>query len=300
MVVNHLNSLTLGTVQLGLAYGLANRTGLPDDTQARAVLDAAWAGGIRWLDTAHAYGLSEARIGTWIRAKGHCPGIVSKLPPMPEGTTDPGSFTRQATSETLAALGSERIAGYLAHRIDDLMRPEVAGELVSLQGEGRIGAFGASVYSPADAERALTVRGVSMLQLPLNLLDCRATTSGILDRCAEGRIKVFARSVFLQGALLLDPDALPPHLLPAAGALRRLRGFARELGRGIAELAMVAVRDTPGVASLVVGMESVEQVEANIALIQAPPLSADERREAFALVGALPETVINPGRWPKA
>ena len=60
--------LTLGTAQLGPAYGIANREGRLDDASADAVLSAGWDAGMRWFDTARAYGDSEQRIGAWCRA----------------------------------------------------------------------------------------------------------------------------------------------------------------------------------------------------------------------------------------
>lgn len=296
---NYLESLTLGTVQLGLPYGVANQQGLPSSLQARAVLDAAWAGGVRWLDTARVYGESEARIGDWTKATGCAPRIVSKLPPILSSPADIGQFVNLALAESLASLQAKRIEGYLAHRVGDLLLPGTATALLAQIGAGAIGGFGASVYTCAEADQALMVAGLSMIQLPLSLLDSRAITFGVLDRCLERGIRVFARSVFLQGALLLDPVDLPGHLVEARPAIARLRSFADELGRSLAELAVVAVRDTPGVASVVLGMETIEQVQANLKLINAPSLSVEERREAFRLASALPETVIHPGLWPK-
>ena len=55
--------LALGTVQLGIPYGIANQTGMPDDTTALEILRAAHEHGYTWLDTAAGYGQSEAVIG---------------------------------------------------------------------------------------------------------------------------------------------------------------------------------------------------------------------------------------------
>ena len=43
------NRLVLGTAQLGMPYGIANRSGQPDASQARAIVEAAWEAGIRTL-----------------------------------------------------------------------------------------------------------------------------------------------------------------------------------------------------------------------------------------------------------
>ena len=55
--------MILGTVELGMAYGINNTQGKPSLEKSFEVLDAAWRGGIRELDTASAYGDSEEIIG---------------------------------------------------------------------------------------------------------------------------------------------------------------------------------------------------------------------------------------------
>ena len=76
----HPTRLTLGTAQLGLRYGIANRAGRPDDATAAALLDRAWDLGIRSFDTARAYGDAEARLGGWLGDGHHEPMVISKLP----------------------------------------------------------------------------------------------------------------------------------------------------------------------------------------------------------------------------
>ena len=53
--------MILGTVELGLDYGINNSEGKPSKMQAFELLDTAWNGGIRELDTAAAYGDSELK-----------------------------------------------------------------------------------------------------------------------------------------------------------------------------------------------------------------------------------------------
>ena len=75
-----ISALSLGTVQLGLSYGINNADGKPSQETANAILDAALAGGINTLDTAGAYGDSEVVIGNWLKtiAPEKRPFIVTK------------------------------------------------------------------------------------------------------------------------------------------------------------------------------------------------------------------------------
>ena len=55
--------IALGTVQFGLRYGIANRTGQVTPEQAGEILEIARAASIDTLDTAIDYGESELRLG---------------------------------------------------------------------------------------------------------------------------------------------------------------------------------------------------------------------------------------------
>jgi hypothetical protein len=76
----HPQNLVLGTAQWGAAYGIANRTGRPPLEEIAAMLEMARRAGIETLDTARAYGTSEAAIGAL--TEGESPfSVVTKLDP---------------------------------------------------------------------------------------------------------------------------------------------------------------------------------------------------------------------------
>ena len=191
------------------------------------------------------------------------------------------------------------VAGYLTHRADDLQQPGVAEALRSLRAEGKLSAFGVSAYTPAEVDRALCVSGMGMVQVPINAFDDSMVTSGVLTRCLAAGVAVFARSVFLQGLFFLDPDSLPPHLQPARPALKRLRALADQAERSVAALALAAVRDLPGVSSIVIGVDSVEHLKANTRAARLPTLDAGLLKEIKQLGKDLPREVLDPSQWPR-
>src|SRR6185312_3123704 len=65
--------ITLGHARdLGEDYDVAAM-----ERRAHAVLDAAWAAGVRWFDAARSYGRAEAFLGSWLRARAIPPGEVT-------------------------------------------------------------------------------------------------------------------------------------------------------------------------------------------------------------------------------
>lgn len=291
-----LSPLTLGTAQLGMPYGIANAATMPTAAEAGAVFDAAWAGGVRCVDTARAYGEAETRLGEWLRGRAPRPLVITKFPPLDAASPEAAVAALDAhLRASLAALGLESVDGWLAHRAADLSMPEVCERLRALVDEGRIGAFGASAYGPDEVRAALGIRGLSLLQAPVSVFDRRLAQTGLLGACADAGIVVFARSAFLQGAVFLDPAALPAHLAPLEGPLERLREIAAEARSSSAALALGYARAVQGVASVVVGALTPAQLRADLTFA---PLDPGLAAELARVADGLPEAVVDPRNWP--
>ncbi len=203
--------LVLGTVQLGMAYGIANRDGQVSAEEAAAILAQAREGGIRTLDTAIAYGESEQRLGQigvrdW--------QVISKLPPIPAGTSDVRAWVRSSLEGCLMRLGIPRLHGLLLHRSQDLIGPHAAtlgAALEEVKAEGRVSKLGVSIYSPDELEPLYSRFALDLVQAPFNVVDRRLETSGWLARLRSGGTEVHVRSAFLQGFLLMPPAERPAH-----------------------------------------------------------------------------------------
>src|SRR5688500_9398140 len=106
--------LALGTAQLGMAYGVANRRGRLSARDVEAILDAAIALGVRCFDTAPVYGDAEQAIGEWRkrRAPSQEIEISTKLPRLPT-EIDVWRFVRDAIERSRQRLNVEVIDHYL-------------------------------------------------------------------------------------------------------------------------------------------------------------------------------------------
>ena len=288
--------LTLGTVQIGLPYGLRGRP-MDDDESAR-ILDAAATAGIPALDTARDYGESERRIGAWLARSAAPVSIISKCPDL-DGIPDDDVAGAVAGHWTTSArtLGCDRIHGYLAHGPQDILRPSVQLALRGLQDRARIGAFGASVYTTDEALAALAVPGLRLLQVPFSVANAAMQTAGVLDRAAETGVRVQVRSVFLQGSLLMAADALPDHLTPLKPVVACLRRLAADSGRPLVDLLVQAVLGCHGVSSVVLGADTPAEVEAAAAAAASAPLDPTLATALFDAARGLDPAIIDPRLW---
>lgn len=260
------------------------------------MLDRAWDLGIRSFDTAPAYGNAEERLGRWLGADHQGAMVISKLPRLAGDAVRRADTVRRVFDESEAALGPNRLTAYLAHDVDDLADPAVVDTLRALEEEGRIAAFGASVYTPEQAMRALGVEGAGAIQLPLSLFNQRMVESGALAACAAAEVTVFARSVFVQGLIFLDPAALPEHLAAARGVLGEFRTLCAAAKTDPLSLALAVVVARSEIDSVVVGAEKPGQIE-DIAAAAAKTADPDLISRALALTAEAPSDLFDPSTW---
>lgn len=305
--------LTLGTVQLGLNYGIANRQGKPDEEKSRKILEQAEKLGICAFDTAAQYGDSESVLGRYFRENESSSSsvsasaaqerlIVTKFKIHPDTEDSELALERDITSQlesSLTRLGLNKVAIYMVHQIQDLYRyqDKIVRILKRLIRDNLIGLAGASIYTGDDIDTFMRYDCFSATQIPVNIFDQRLIASGHLRRLQAAGLIVFARSVFLQGLFFLDPEQVPANLTAAAPFLRQLQALAEQEQITVAQLAFSFVRDLPEITSLVIGAETPEQVADNVRLSQGPGISDPGRVQAAGHFAQMPELIINPFLW---
>lgn len=304
------SSLTLGTVQLGLPYGVANKSGQPSETEAIRIIQTALQSGVTHLDTAQAYGDSERIIGLALRGRQERPVIVTKLDPLTGIASDAPSHEVIKLAEgliyrSLALLGAEQLDVLMLHRWEHRRAWDEAlwNQLLELKRQGLIGALGVSVTSPEQALDALRDPDVSHIQLPYNLLDWRWKRAGVPDAVKQRPdVVIYARSALLQGILVTDSEAwprlrdIPPQF--AAETAAEIKSLVQQLERlSPIDLALAYVRSQPWIDSVVVGVETLAQLEENIKLFDTPLLSKSQVELVETRFLSTPEFLLDPSNW---
>lgn len=298
--------LMLGTVQFGLSYGVANTKGQPSFQDVCTMLEQAYAGGVNCLDTAPAYGESEAVLGralkeTGLHEKMH---VVSKAMRRVE---------ESQTSAEIAQAAEEEIAHSLEHlQLDALPLCLMHWEgsfhhfdaLVKAKEKGLVRHIGCSITDVTRAREVLRSGQVEAMQIPLNLLDRRLIgnaqeTESFLTEAHQRGVAIFTRSAYLQGLLLMEPEAVPAHLGIVVPTLTALRALADAGQMPIAELVLRYVLSLRGVDCAVVGVDTVEQLQSNIEIFSRGELSDEVIAQIDALVPSLPDEILNPYHWPQ-
>lgn len=288
--------LGLGTVQFGLDYGISNTGGRPTRQEVTSILDAAARAGVSVLDTAPAYGNSENVLGECLVA-GNRFRIVTKTPIFPVGSLDDsyGTALIHAAHESSRKLGGVRLGGLLVHHANHLTAPgghALVRALRALKDEGLIEAMGVSVYDGDEIDRVLEIFTPDLVQLPINALDRRLIASGHLRRLKDLGVEIHARSVFLQGLLLMDPNDIPGHFAPIRPQLAGLHAAWKDAGLTPLAGCLAFAMAQPDLDIALVGVNSVAEMHqiAEAATAQCPFPPIDE---------PVDPVYVNPARWPK-
>lgn len=281
--MGRLSKFTLGTVQLGMNYGMANATGQPSKEQAFDILRCAAEEGITSLDTAVAYGTSEQVIGDYLKETGESFFVTSKFKVGDETPEKDLELKQQMTREHLG-----KVDLYFFHDGQNMIRyaNRLEEPLRRMQEEGFTRYLGASVYEVEEIEAFLQYDWLKGIQVPMNILDDRIVRTGLLEELKKRGVTVFVRSVFLQGLLCMDQA--PERFAFLTPYVEELRDVAKAEQMSLMELSVAYIRDLSGVSSLVLGCETAEQVRQNAKLINVKSISNAGTEAVRAIASRVP------------
>ncbi|NLW48744.1 MAG: hypothetical protein GXY86_15630 [Firmicutes bacterium] len=302
------SELTLGTAQLGMSYGIANRDGKPSDEAALSLINRAISYGLNSIDTARGYGEAELRVGEAL--KGKYSGevrVITKLDPL--GWLEQNQSQRNVTAAVDASvyhscrdLRISQLPVLLLHRWEHryAYQEGVWRRLLELKADGVIQTLGVSAQTPEEVLEAIEEPEIGHLQLPLNILDWRWRKAGVDQALMQRKdLTVHVRSVFLQGILISEASIWPKvqdfNPEKAINEIDNLVSILKREDR--ADLCIAYVRAQPWVDSLVIGMETAEQLEQNIKYFMTNPLTHSEQILVEAKLGEVPVELLNPAHW---
>jgi aryl-alcohol dehydrogenase-like predicted oxidoreductase len=256
-------------INLGHAYDVQGETDVAAlEQRAHAVLDAAYAGGVRYFDAARSYGKAEAFLAGWLSERGLGPEDVTvgskwgytytadwRTDADEHEVKDLSAATfRRQLAETRELLG-RHLRLYQIHSatlesgvLDDA---EVRDELGALRATGVLVGLTTSGARQAETiSRALEVGG----------FDCVQSTWNLLERSAGAALAAAHEA----GWGVIVKEALANGRLTDRGAVPELAAAAADAGASHDAVALSAVLAQPWVDVVLSGAATVGQLQSNL------------------------------------
>ena len=297
------SEIGLGTVELGLEYGIAAEGGLRKPTRAEAahLLNRALDSGINFIDTARAYGDSEETIGWALKSRRREYILSSKVTCGGPGKGGKEALIGHVTSsihQSLWALQTEVIDLMQLHSVSaqEIRRGDLADILQEIQAAGSIRFLGATTYGEEAALAALEDGRYDCIQIAYNVLD-REPEARVLPLAQSRDVAVVARSVLLKGALTHRYRCLPAGLEKLKTAVEETAAIASQGSGTLPEFAYRFVLAHPAVSTALVGTASVDELAAALEYCARGPLSAECQAD-LRRVEIKDRKQLNPGNWP--
>lgn len=281
------HEFTLGTANLGQPYGITNDTQY-NSIEAKNILKSGIELGINSIDTSPDYGNAEEMIGESIACDSGF-SITTKIPKLE-------TYSRKNVMEILEAslerMKLKKIDNLLFHdpyiyKLDNLS--DLTQHLLE---SGKVNRVGFSSYH-ADhiIEAKVKNPNWSVFQIPENILDQRFIHSKELIELKTAGNRIYARSAFLQGLLLVSPQKLPKFMRDQIRTFEALEEICRENEMSLLEICISYMRNIEWNFSTVIGAGNESQL-ADILNCKAVSLNFDS-------IATLPEIYLDPRNWSK-
>lgn len=294
-----ISEFTLGTVQLGMPYGVNNSHGMPTYDESARILQTALDCGVCSFDTAAAYGTSEEVLGKFFGDSNAEKTIITKVKFSDTIEKNIEKVLFEQVQASVKALKLNKLPFLMLHRDEyiDVYGKPLIDALNNLKSEGLVDNIGVSFNDKSKIERLMDTGIFNHIQIAQNIFDNNEIKSGRVENLQKNGISVFVRSVYLQGLFFADFDTVPSNIKSVYPAIEKIRTIAEENNITTAQLAVAFIRDAKGVTSSVLGCETPEQIIDNVKNFSAPSLTDKVYDKIYELSDEIPENATKPWTW---
>lgn len=282
------SKIGIGTAQFGMEYGISNSLPRISPQEIKRILSFAEERGMTYLDTSPSYGESEEVLGKTLPSH-HSFKISTKTP------VSSAESIEESLHLSLKHFMQRSVYALLVHRPEHLLLPDGPNRVETLKvlkKKGLVQKIGVSVYDREMIERILAIFTPDMIQLPLNLFDQRLLQDGTLKKLKAMGIEIQARSIFLQGLLLMEPKKVPPYFGRFQNEIQSYHYFLQERNLTSLQACIHFIMSVTEIDSFICGICSLEQLQEITAAAESVSIS-----ENFAKFALKDEAILNPSLW---
>lgn len=285
------NKFILGTVQMGLNYGINNSGGKVSIEDSFEILEHAFDSGIKILDSAEAYGDAHQVIGAFHNKHPEKSfEVITKLPHHFDAEI------KDRVALYLKELQVPQLHALLFHSFDSYNKNTSNFDtLLELKVQNKIKHIGVSVYTNEEIEAVILNDDIEIIQIPFNLLDNNSRRGEILKKAKAKGKTIHTRSAFLQGLFFKALNSENNTVKQLHKDLAKLNSINSKSSCSMVELALNYCTQQNYIDNVLIGVDSKIQLIENIKA-QNQTIS----REIMAEIDAVKVKnldLLNPSLW---
>jgi spore coat polysaccharide biosynthesis protein SpsF (cytidylyltransferase family)/aryl-alcohol dehydrogenase-like predicted oxidoreductase len=295
---NNFSRLSLGTANLGMNYGHFNIKGQIKTDEFLKIVELSLSYGIHNIDTASAYGVSESVLG-----KLHNNLKTFKISGKYSGSRidELGRILTpiEEAKKSLESLNRKSFDCYYLHNPKHLYDFSIMQEMNYVKDLGMADVIGVSVYEIEDAVNALNNDFIDLVQIKYNIFDFFNIDNNVLKLAKMKGKKVFVRSVFLQGLLLIETNKLPLKFGELYAFFKHIDEVANDYSLTRLELILFFVYMNKEIDQILIGIDSLEQLYEIIDATNNIRINDELYRKLKNDFRYISSNLLNPTNWGK-
>ena len=262
------NKIILGSANFDQIYGI--KKNFIKKSEIKKLFDLALKNKIKTIDTSPLYNKSEKIIGLLNNNRFK---IISKIPKPPKNIKRENikKWLKQNVMISLKNLKIKKFECLLLHNANSLLYKngdEIYKGIRNMKISGFTNKIGVSIYDFNVLDKILKKFKFNLIQAPFNILDQRLVEKGWLKKLKKRKIEVHARSIFLQGILLLKHNQLPKKLIKLSKKLMVWENWLKKNKFSSLQVCLSFVLNQRQLDGIVVGYNNTNQLNQILKLKQ--------------------------------
>ena len=203
------SKIVIGTAQFGSQYGINNNNKKISNLEIKKIKNYAIKNCINSFETAQSYGDAESKLGI-LNMKNFL--VITKLQGLNQEYDQKKIYA--LIKDSLKKLRIKQIYGLMIHNTKDLQGAnglKMFNFLETLKSKKIIKNIGVAVYDLNELSKLTKKFKFDIVSIPCSVFDKRFLKSKVIIKLKKLNTKIYARSIFLQGLLLMKYKNIPSY-----------------------------------------------------------------------------------------
>ena len=253
-----IKKLILGTANFDLNYGVKNKYKKLRIKEIKKIIIYLKKKNISYIDTAQSYNNTEKILGKENVKKFK---IITKFDFSNKDNSQ--NHAMKKFSISIKNLKISSINTVLFHLPKVLLKKngkKIFNEMIALKKKGYIKKIGISVYEKSELKKILEQYKIDVVQIPINVFNQSFLSKDIIKEMKKKKIEIHARSIFLQGLLLLKEKKIPKIFFKYSFIFKKWQIWLKENKINSLEACLNFISSQKCIKKIVVGVDSLEQL----------------------------------------